>query len=212
MEQKENYLKDISEIRSLMERSSRFISLSGLSGVFAGVFALLGAAFAYYLLGMKYNRHYYDVLSNSEDYSSLIYKIVLIALCVLVASIGAGVFFTTRKAKKQGLKIWDKTARKLLINISIPLIAGGLFCMALLYHGIIGLVAPATLVFYGLALLNGSKYTLDDIRYLGICQIILGLISSFYIGYGLLFWASGFGVLHIVYGTAMYFKYESKQE
>ncbi|MDQ3191057.1 MAG: hypothetical protein M3Q58_05635 [Bacteroidota bacterium] len=208
----DNYLKDISEIRSMMERSSRFISLSGLSGIFAGVFALLGAGAAYFFLGMNYYRHYYDgALSSSENYSSFVNSLLLIALCVLVASLSTGVFFTTRKAKKQGQKIWDKTARQLIINTAIPLIAGGIFCLALLYHKAIGLVAPATLVFYGLALINGSKYTLDDIKYLGICEIILGLISIFFIGYALFFWAMGCGVLHIVYGTAMYFKYDLKQ-
>jgi hypothetical protein len=43
---------------------------------------------------------------------------------------------------------------------------------------------------------------------LGICEIGLGLIASIYMGYGLLFWAVGFGVLHIIYGIVMYMKYE----
>ena len=212
MTQNDNYLKDISEIRSMMERSSRFISLSGISGIFAGVFALGGAAVAYFFLGMNYYRSYDEgVLSSSENYNSIINFLILDALFVLVASLAAGIFFTTRKARKQGHKIWDKTVKQLLVSTFIPLAAGGIFCLSLLYHGVIGLVAPATLVFYGLALLNGSKYTLDDIRYLGICQIILGVISSFFIGYGLFFWAIGFGVLHIIYGAAMYFKYDVKR-
>lgn len=209
MEHQKDYLKDISEIRSMMERSSRFISLSGLSGVFAGIFALTGAAIAYYMLEMnQYDFYYEGAINSSESNISFMSFLIVDALLVLIASLIAGVFFTTRKAKKQGLKIWDKTAKQLLISISIPLFAGGFFCLALLYHGVIELVAPATLLFYGLALLNGSKYTLDDIKYLGISQIILGIFSSFFIGYGLLFWTIGFGLLHIVYGSVMYFKYE----
>ncbi len=211
MEDKTNYLQDITEIRSMMERSSRFISLSGLSGIFAGVFALAGACAAYFFLDLGGYQSYYDgALRSSQSYERFIAFIISDASFVLVASIAAGIFFTTRKAKRKGLKVWDNTAQRLLVNLAIPLIAGGIFCVALLVHGAVGLIAPATLLFYGVALLNGSKYTLNDIRYLGICEIVLGLISSFYIGYGLLFWMLGFGGLHILYGAAMYFKYERK--
>ena len=130
------------------------------------------------------------------------------ALLVLGLSLGVGFFFTQRKAKKAGLKVWDKTAKLMLVNLFIPLLAGGAFCLIMLHHGVVPFVAPATLVFYGLALLNASKYTFNDIRYLGISEIVLGLIALYFIDYGLLFWAIGFGVLHIIYGTAMYFKYE----
>jgi len=130
------------------------------------------------------------------------------AAIVLILAISSGIFFTTRQARKKGLKMWDASSRRLLINMAIPLVAGGIFCLGLLYHDLFGLVAPATLVFYGLACLNASKYTLNDIRYLGILEITLGLIATFFLGFGLEFWAFGFGVLHIVYGLIMYYKYE----
>ena len=210
METNAEYLKDISEIRTMMEKSSRFISLSGLAGVFAGIFAISGAAFAYYSpLLSPYTRYADNVLGIDHPTTSII-LLALDAIVVLVLSIASGIFFTTRKAKKNGLNTWDSVAKRLVINLMLPLIAGGIFSLALLYHGLIGLVAPATLLFYGIALLNGSKYTYNDIRYLGICQIVLGLIASFYPGYGLFFWVIGFGILHIVYGISMYYKYESQ--
>jgi hypothetical protein len=133
---------------------------------------------------------------------------LLDAMLVLVAALSAGIYFTARKARRQGQSIWGFTARRLLFSMMIPLVAGGLFCLALIYHGAFGLAAPATLIFYGLALLNGSKYTLHDVRYLGITEIILGVVASFFIGYGLLCWAVGFGLMHILYGAIMYYKYE----
>jgi hypothetical protein len=210
MESKDtDYLKDISEIRTMMEKSSRFISLSGLSGVFAGIFAIAGAAFAYYSPALgRYTRFADNVIGVEHPFTEIV-MLTLVAMLVLILSLAAGVFFTSRKAKKHGLKTWDATAKRLVINLMLPLMAGGLFCLALIYHGIIGLVAPATLVFYGIALLNGSKYTYNDIRYLGICEIVLGIIASFFPGYGLFFWVVGFGVLHIVYGVSMYYKYDS---
>jgi predicted lysophospholipase L1 biosynthesis ABC-type transport system permease subunit len=211
MEKSNEPLETLSEIRSLMERSSRFISLSGLSGVFAGIFALMGAIAAYLYLNISISTpEYYQYAFDKSGAINLGFYIFFFtdASCVLVLSLAVGSILTIRKAKLKRQPIWDVTAKRLLINLMIPLIVGGLFCMALLYHGLIGLIAPATLIFYGLALFNASKYTLDDIRYLAICEIILGLIGSIFIGYGLLFWAVGFGILHIIYGIIMYNKYE----
>lgn len=205
-EQKE-HLQAITDIRSMMERSSRCISLSGLSGVFAGIFALIGAYLAYLQMGS-----FYEDYRNISYLDSVSMTIVFLEIAggVLIASLLVGTLLTIRNSKRKGIPVWDNSAKRLLINLGIPLVAGGLFCLVLLYHGIIGLVAPATLIFYGLALINASKYTFNDIRYLGILEIVLGLAASLYIGYGLIFWAIGFGVLHIVYGAVMYFKYERK--
>lgn len=205
-----DYLKDITEIRTMMERSSRFISLSGLAGVSAGIFALAGAMAAWTYLDLaSYTDYYEGALDGSSGLNrDFIIFCMVDALLVLMLSLGAGIYFTTRKAKKQGLQTWDKTAMRLLINLFVPLVAGGLFCLALLLQESVEMVVPATLIFYGLALLNGSKYTLNDIRYLGICEIILGIIASFYPSYGFLLWIIGFGALHIFYGIAVYLKYE----
>jgi len=204
-----NHLEDISEIRSIMERSSRFISLSGLSGVFAGIWALAGAAITYVYFG-KSLYPFEETVYTPEGLVKTEYMqfLIAIALGVLCLAVAFGVFFTTRKAKKQGLAIWGPVTKRLVISLAIPLFTGACFVAILLYHGMAFLAAPATLIFYGLALLNASKYTYDDIRYLGLSEIILGLVSSVYTGYSLLFWALGFGVLHIIYGIAMYRKYE----
>lgn len=208
----EKHFEALQDIRSMMERSSRFISLSGLSGVSAGTFALFGAAAVYWYLDIvpfDQKRIYYQLARNTErwgmDYLSFF---VLDAVVVLLLAIAGAIFFTTRKARRKGMKIWDRLTQRLLINLLLPLITGGAFCIALFYHGYIGLIAPATLVFYGLALLNASKYTFNDIRYLGLSEIVLGTIALFLLGYGLEFWAIGFGILHIIYGSVMYFKYE----
>ncbi len=205
--QNQEHLNTLSEIRNLMERSSRFISLSGLTGVAAGVFALVGAWAAHYFAGISFTD---EAAYNARwDYQELRSFLIADALIVLVLAVGFGIFFTTRKAKKEGHKVWDKTAERLIINLFMPLVAGGIFCLILLFkYQLIDLVAPTTLIFYGLALINASKYTLNDIRYLGISEVILGLIGSYFLGYGLLIWAIGFGVLHIVYGLVMYNKYE----
>ena len=203
MDTTEKHFEDLHEIRSLMERSGRFISLSGLSGICAGVFALAGAFITWRHFGFGTLRSTLVFRTANEN----IWFLVEVAGSVLILSFISGFFFTTRNAKKKGEKIWDATSRFLLINLAIPLAVGGIFRLILLGHSP-ELIASAMLIFYGLSLLNAGKYTLKDIRYLGISEIILGLICGFNTGYGLLFWAIGFGALHVVYGTVMYFKYE----
>ena len=201
------YLDDITEIKNMMSRSSRFISLSGLSGILAGVYALVAAGIARTILNPYFEPHA-PVEDSYRDASEIIPKLTFLASATVVLAVLTGIWLTVRKAKKNDQKIWDATSKRLVFNFMIPLVSGGLFCLVLLQYGLIGLVAPATLIFYGLACVNAAKYTFGDIRYLGIANIIIGLISTQFIGYGLYFWALGFGVLHIVYGSLMYFKYD----
>lgn len=197
----------------MMERSSRFISLSGLSGVSAGICALIGAWIArgwlqsYYGWDGIVSRYGY----NLSEVHGLKLKLAVLAAIVLVAALISSTWFTWRKARKSHLPIWDHTTRKLTINMIIPLASGGIFVAGLFYHAEWDLMAPSCLIFYGLALVNASKYTLSDIRYLGICEIILGGINMFIPEWGLYFWTLGFGFLHIIYGLIMWWKYERNE-
>lgn len=211
MDKHQEQLETLREIRSLMERSSRFISLSGLSGVIAGMSAICGVVAAYLYLGLDINEpayYKYMVNENGDPDNARFTYIAIDGFIVLVVSLLSATLLTIKKARQHGQPVWDATARRLLINMLIPLTAGSLYCLVLLYHGQLAFIAPATLIFYGLALLNGSKYTLNDVRYLGVTQIVTGLAAALFMEYGLLFWAFGFGVVHIVYGITMYFKYE----
>ena len=202
MESKD-YLKDLTEIKDLMSRSSRFISLSGLSGILAGVYALIGAAMAYYI-----------VTNSARGYLILdgtIFNIcVFILFMIAFLSVVTAIFLTTRKAKKNNEKIWDKSSRRLLINFLVPLIVGGTYILIILDQQKYGQSGALMLIFYGLALVNASKYSIGDIRYLGYVEILLGLICALFPGYGFWLWVLGFGVMHIIYGTLMYYKYDRK--
>ncbi|MBO6517654.1 MAG: hypothetical protein JJ975_14000 [Bacteroidia bacterium] len=207
----EDHFEHLAEIRSLMERSSRFISLSGLSGILAGTYALIGAFIARKYI--KNSEKYLEFIQgyhgqyDGEGFDDFLF-FILLGLAVMALSLITGVLLTARRAKKNDQKMLDRSAIRLLVNLGIPLVAGGLFCASLLSHGYVGLIAPATLIFYGLALINGGKYTLDSIRHLGIAEVIIGLIAAIDLGNGLFYWAIGFGILHIVYGARMWWKYE----
>ncbi len=205
MENKNSAQNDLKEIRKIMERSTRFISLSGLSGVTAGLFALIGAAAAWYQLhyhGLSGQLPYF--YSNLSEY----HFYIIDAILILIFAISSAVYFSFRKAKKHNNAFWSATAKKLLLSLLTPLVIGGLFCLILLHHGYVGLVPPVMLVFYGLALIQSKQYTLSEIGSLGYLEIALGLANLIWLGKGIYFWAIGFGICHIAYGIYMYIKYD----
>ena len=202
-------LETLQDIRRMMERSSRFISLSGLSGVSAGICALAGAWIAHMYISAYYGKSAITrFIYRHQESNELKWKLIDLAIVVLIAALASSTLMTWRKARKSKLPIWDHTSRRLAINMMIPLAAGGFFVLGLLSRSDWEYVAPSCLIFYGLALVNASKYTLTDIRYLGLLEIALGCVCLYYPHEGLYFWAAGFGVLHIIYGLIMWWKYE----
>ncbi|MES2240092.1 MAG: hypothetical protein V4497_07515 [Bacteroidota bacterium] len=202
----EKHQEDLLHIRSMMERSSRFISLSGLSGFFAGITALIGGGYAFKLLEDN-GIHYFD--GETKQYSfDLILQLITVAVLILLIALFFGVLFTIRKSKQNNLAIWTSATKKLLLSLMIPLVTGGFVCIALIYQDLFVLVAPITLVFYGLGLINAEKYTFSDIKYLGLSEVVLGILALFFLGSGFVFWMLGFGVLHIFYGLLLFKKYK----
>lgn len=198
--------QELAEIKSMMERSTRFLSLSGLSGILAGTYALIAA-------GMAYTWVYYPEMPFGSNISEIkqddiLGKLLVTGAVVLILSIGSAWLMSQSKSRKKAHKFWTPASKRFIQALFIPVVVGGIFCLALLSKEHYGVVAPATLIFYGLGLLNASTFTLNDIKYLGYCQVVLGLIAAFLPGYGLILWAVGFGVLHVIYGAMMYYKYD----
>ncbi len=207
MDNKQEHLNNLSEIRSLMEKSSTFISLSGLSGIIAGVMGLTMAILLQLKLG-EYLIYSNITLAQPELRQGHIIFTLIISVIVLAVTFSSTIYFTARKAKKKGLPVWGSAAKNVLTNLFIPLITGGLFCLFLLIHKFDFIVLPSMLVFYGIALLNASKYTLHEIRLLGVSEILSGLAALLLLDYAILFFAIGFGLLNIIYGSVMYFRHE----
>jgi len=211
MENNSKSIEDIRTIRKIMEESSRFLSLSGLSGIFAGIFAIAGALIAYFFIlkngTIKYDE-YFRSLSEKETIV-LRWQLLTDALFVLAFSVMVSYYFSARKAKREGKVFWTSVSKRLFINLLIPLITGGIFTFILLIQNNIQLIVPCFLIFYGLSLVNAGKFTYGEVFYLGILEIITGLASAIFPNLGLVFWIFGFGILHIIYGVVMYRKYEA---
>ncbi len=213
IERNENKPQDtLNDIRNMMERSTRFISLSGWSGIWAGLVALSGCIISFGLLNSYYIKYDKRGFFDTTDYITLRNNLFYLGVSVFVIALAGAFLFTLRKVRKQGLNVWNMASKRFLANLLIPIFAGGWMIVAFLYFGHWQYVAPACLVFYGLGLINASKFTLDDIRYLGFIEAILGGICLFFPSLGLYFWCIGFGVLHIIYGIVMWNKYDKQNK
>jgi hypothetical protein len=207
MKNKNDYIKDLADIRSMMERSSKFMSLSGWAGAVAGFYALIAAAVTYFYFDVNPTQLMYSAESN-PDFIAAIPYVALAGLIAMVLAVWNAIAFSSRNAGKKGENAWNAASKQMVANMAVPLCAGALLILILMNYGLYGLVAPMTLIFYGLALFHAGKFTFDDVKFLGLIQIFLGLIAAFLLDYSLLIWALGFGVVHIVYGTYMYYRYE----
>lgn len=207
MKEKQDYIQDIAEIRSMMERSSKFMSLTGWAGIMAGIYAMAGAYIAYSIFHFNPDAIVYSPI-DSATATSTFPKVMLLGLLVLILALTTAIVLSRQNAKKKGEKIWNATSRRLLANMSVPLFAGGILILVLISNGLLELIAPLTLLFYGLALYSAGNFTFNEVRILGLVQMALGLLSSWFVEYSLLLWAIGFGVVHIIYGIYMHFKYE----
>ena len=202
MKTTENYLAEIREIRKMMQESSRFLSLSGLSGILIGLYALTGAYVAY---------RFIDAATlQPANTAEITRQLIMLAAFVLVLSLLTVVGLTYRRAKKEGKNIWNPGSRLMLLNLAIPLVSGGILILVFVFRGMYSIVSPACLIFYGLALVNAAKFTRQEIFYMGLFQILLGIAAALFPQAGLLLWAVGFGIIHIIYGAVMYFRYELK--
>src|SRR6476469_550177 len=147
MDEHLQHLDTLKDIKRMMERSSRFISLSGLSGIAAGVCALIGAWLANNVIhnDAQYGsrsevqelRHVHNAnLENGPDLQAYLNNtLIQIALGVLIAALLLGFLFTYLRSRKTNTPIWGDTAKRLLISISIPMLVGGIFLLKLIDNG-----------------------------------------------------------------------------
>ncbi len=202
MENNNEALRTVRDIKSMMEKSSRFTSFGGTSAILIGTIALAGAVMVRSML--------HDTLDLSMATSSLS-KLIAVGVAVFVLSLAIVLFFSAQKARKAGQQFVSKQMWRTLFNFLLPLFIGGLFCASLIAGGEYRLLSPAMLLFYGLALVNASKYTYGSIFWLGCTELLTGIFSLFVPSdYALLCWTIGFGWVHIVYGIYFYFAVERR--
>lgn len=200
-------LQELQHIKKMMERSTKFSSLSGFSGIAAGICALTGIWFAVQAIAAWRHGTAGNTPASRED---LITRLMFIAIATFMAALICSFVFIYVRCRKLGISVFGMSARRVMTSVAIPLFLGSLFIFRLVTSEVYILIPPACLIFYGLALVNASKYTLPEVRYLGFTELFIGIINLWILGYGLIFWGLGFGLIHIIYGIIFWLKYEKK--
>jgi hypothetical protein len=210
MNQSDQHLEDIKVIKKIMEESSRFLSLSGLSGIVAGLLALAGAVVANLIItGTSMSEEWYSVPFTADPAGHRAVMLLFADMvAVLVLSLAAAIFFSSRKARKSGHNAWTPVTRRMLASLLLPLVTGGLFILITLSRVPANITVASTLIFYGLAVISAGKFTFGEIHWLGVLEVITGLICLLLSQWSVLIWAIGFGVIHIGYGLFMHLRYK----
>ena len=207
---------DLGLIKDLMEKSSKFSNVSGIAVLFTGFLALIGATFIYFDIGFSVSDvhiSYNQLISQNgkPDVLNIKLKLLISIASLILATSLITLYITARnKSGNEGIPLFNSSFSRTLKSLFIPLFSGGVFCVFLLYHQMFGLVAPATLIFYGLGLISCSKYSYYELEFLGYFELVLGFIASYFMGTGLLFWIIGFGIAHILFGYYIHVKYDKK--
>lgn len=210
MNQSEQHLEDIKVIKKIMEESSRFLSLSGLSGIVAGLLAIAGAVVANLIITRApLTEEWYSVpfIGGAAGGSTIILLLTDMAI-VLVLSLTAAVIFSTRKAKQSGHSAWTPVTRRMLTSLLLPLITGGIFILITLSRVPANVTIASTLIFYGLAVISAGKFTFGEVHWLGVLEVLTGLICLLLPQWSVFIWAAGFGIIHIGYGLFMHLRYK----
>ncbi len=199
-------LRDIAEIRSIMERSTKFISLSGFAGIGAGLVALLGAWAAWMMftadgVALTHSATAADLTPDTRI------NLILLGVVVLVLALAIAWFFSRRIIRKNAEAVNGTVMRHLVLSFAVPIVVGAIMTLLLFYHGPLWPVVPSMLLFYGLGIFSAGSFTFGEVRTLGVIEILLGLTAAVFPEFGLYFWAAGFGAVHIVYGSLFFRKY-----
>jgi hypothetical protein len=206
MAKKTKQIQDIQKIRTIMEKTTPFLSLSGLSGIAAGLTGCLaGTIMMLKIQSVWISR---DLLKDVlADYQLRIFFTILLLSALFLATLISFVI-TALNTIKKNQPLWVISSFRFAENLFIPLLTGGVLLTAFYFHKNFEYFIPGMLIFFGLALYCASQFSKDEIKVLGILEICLGLLSLYFIPAGLILWTAGFGLLNIGYGIYMYVKYE----
>lgn len=206
MQEPDRPSEQINQIHAIMARSTTFVSLSGFSGVCAGILAFM----AFWRVGRMLDTIWLDekAFTVLRDEPILLPAIAVVFLVTLVLALAVAFFFTWRRAKHSNLELWNIASRRFGMHMALPLLAGGVFILALARLGTFELICPAMLVFFGLALINAGKYSVSGTELFGVVELVLGLLAAFWVEAGLILWVVGFGLVTAGHGVLMYLQHE----
>ncbi|HEY4539305.1 MAG TPA: hypothetical protein VIG94_04750 [Faecalibacter sp.] len=200
-----NPFEQLEEIKSMMQKTTKFSSINGWSGIWVGIIGLV-ASYLVYSIILESSFQWHGLAPDESRDAKLAFMLII----TLIVACSGGVYFIAKKSKRNGESFINSVTKRILIRFLTILGIGGLVCGLLYYHLSFVYVAPSTLLFYGLALLYIERDTIKELKYLAFVEIILGLLAFYFIYNGLLFWTIGFGIVHLFFGVFLVNKYKDK--
>ena len=176
-----NVAEDLRFIRDTMERSAAFTAVSGWGTVLLGGTALVAAALA------------------ARQPSSFGWLRVWLAEGLLAVAIG--LLACTWKANRRGLPLFSGPARKVVLGLAPPLVAGAFLTFLLFRSGLESALPAMWLLLYGAGIMTGGSFSVPIVPVMGLCFMLLGGLTVLApVAWGNWFLAAGFGGLHIIFG------------
>lgn len=182
-------------IRELMERSTRYTTFSGYSGVLAGTASITGCIITWLLQQ-----------GPSGLYPARVPFLLTWSLVVLFA-IGADYLLTKRHAARVGKHILSRLGQQMAFASLPGLGTGALLTLLLVRHHLLNEVYPLWMLCYGIAICAVGLFSQREVKYLGALFLCAGALTLVLIqgqpGWGLPMMALSFGGFHIVWGVLM---------
>ena len=175
-------------IRALMERSTKFSTFSGLSGVCAGMASIIGCIITRLYI---------------PDPGAFPVQFLALWSTVIVIAVGADYLLMKRRAAQVGKRVLSRLGKQMVIASVPGLGTGAIVTFYLLQHHLLGSVYPFWMLAYGLAVSATGLFSQREVSLLGVAFLIAGAACLFATGIGLPMMAVTFGGFHIVYGLAM---------
>ena len=172
-------------IRETMERAGSFTAVPGWGGIAMGISAIIAA-----------------VLAGKEQDPALWLRVWIIELIVAMLLASATM---TLKARRARTSLFMGPARRFAMAFAPPVMVGGVLTWALAWREQFELLPAVWLLLYGAGIIAGGMYSVRVVPIMGGLFFMLGLLALFLPGNLLL--ALGFGVLHIVFGSIIAWRY-----
>lgn len=175
-------------IRALMERSTKYSTFSGVSGVVAGLASIVGCIVT---------------RSLGPDPARFPAAFLVIWTAVIIVAVGADFVLMKRRAARVGKHVISRLGKQMVMASAPGLGAGAVLTLYMLQHNMLGDIYPFWMLAYGIAVAATGLFSQREVSILGAAFLITGAATLFAPGIGLEMMAATFGGFHIVYGLAM---------
>lgn len=174
-------------IRELMERSTKYSTFSGPSGILAGAASIVGCVVTH------------SLATRPPGSDSFRIPFLITWSMVILFAIGADFLLMKRRAARVGKRIVSRLGKQMVFAAGPGLGTGVLLTLYLLQHNMLTNVYPFWMLSYGIAVCAVGQFSQREVKALGVAFLLAGTLTLLMPGWGLPLMALSFGGFHIIY-------------